>query len=90
MSDHLRSLGLTDPVPDGWYFGGYGYSYYRPTTWGMNTYLTKIAKYGGCPPRARHSTRPLGRADVRQLLTGVKFMNELGPDTITPEAMRTR
>ncbi|MEP6658714.1 MAG: hypothetical protein ABJD24_02220 [Acidimicrobiales bacterium] len=92
MSDHLKSLGLTDPVPDGWYFGGYGYSYYRPDdASGMNTYLTKIAKYGGLSTTgaALDYSRFAGPM-FANLLTAVKFMNELGPDGITPEAMRDK
>jgi hypothetical protein len=92
MTDHLKSLGLTDPVPDGWYFGGYGYSYYRPDDEsGMNTYLAKIAKYGGLSATgpALEYTRFAGPM-FANLLTAVKFMNQLGPDAITPEAMRDK
>ena len=30
MTDHLKDVGDDGAFPDGWYFGGYGYSYYLP------------------------------------------------------------
>ena len=47
MTKHLADLGSSDTVPDGWYFGDYGYSYFVPEdASGMTTYLDKIKQYG--------------------------------------------
>src|SRR5262249_9574517 len=32
MTDHLKNAGDSGAYPDGWYFGGYGYSYFLPST----------------------------------------------------------
>ena len=43
MTEHLKDAGDSGAYPDGWYFGGYGYSYFLPSTTpgmaesGMNT-----------------------------------------------------
>ena len=30
MTDHIADAGETGTMPDGWYFGDYGYNYYVP------------------------------------------------------------
>src|SRR5205085_3640177 len=60
MSDHLKTAGDKGDYPDGWYFGGYGYSYYLPKDTpgmqdsGMNTYLAKVQQYGHKAPGAKN------------------------------------
>ncbi len=74
-------------VPDGWYFGGYGYSYFIPDEEsGMNTYLRKIRQYGGDDVEYTGFAGPM----FANLLTVTKFMNELGPDNITPAAIEDK
>ena len=48
MTQHLKDVGDSGDVPNGWYFGGYGYSYFMPDeASGMSTYLAKVRQYGG-------------------------------------------
>ena len=82
MTAHMRDIDEEGDFPEGWYFGGYGYSYFRPDYGsGMLTYVTKVHEYG----------ETIGDADVIEytglagptfanLLTAVQFLNELGPD----------
>jgi branched-chain amino acid transport system substrate-binding protein len=53
MTAHLATLGITDPVPDGWYFAGNGYNVFAPDERsGMQTYVTKFVQYGPGSPAA--------------------------------------
>jgi branched-chain amino acid transport system substrate-binding protein len=84
MTTHLEELGVEGDYPDGWYFGGYGYSYFLPDyESGMATYVAKVHEYG----------EPVGGASVIEytgfggpmfanLLTMTKFINELGADSL--------
>jgi branched-chain amino acid transport system substrate-binding protein len=86
MTQHLKDIGSDDPVPDGWYFGAFGYSYFQPDeASGMTTYLAKIRQYG--PPDVEYT----GFAGYlfADVMTGVKLVNQVGADNATPDAMRT-
>ena len=86
MTKHLADLGSTDTVPDGWYFGDYGYSYFVPEdASGMTTYLDKIQQYG--PPNVEY-TGFAGPA-FANLMTAAKFYNQLGPDASTATLLST-
>lgn len=87
MTKHLKDLGQDDPVPDGWYFANYGYSYYQPDeASGMKTYLAKIRQYGGDDVEY---TGFAGYA-FADLLTSVRFVNEIGADDLTSAALRAK
>jgi branched-chain amino acid transport system substrate-binding protein len=94
MTDHLKDVGDTGDYPDGWYFGGYGYSYFLPSTTpgmaesGMNTYLAKVKKYGKPAPGAK-TLEYSGFAGPMfgNVLTGVKFINQLGADQANVKAL---
>ncbi len=82
MTDHLKDAGESGPVPDGWYFGGYGYSYFQPDTEsGMETYIAKVQQYGTPAPGAT-TLEYTGFAgpSFANLMTATKFINELGAD----------
>ena len=80
MTKHLADLGSSDTVPDGWYFGDYGYSYFVPDkASGMTTYLAKIHQYAGKNVEYTGFAGPT----FANLMTAVKFYNELGPDAST-------
>lgn len=84
MTTHLQDLGVEGDYPDGWYFGGYGYSYFLPDyESGMETYVAKVHEYG----------EPVGGASVIEytgfggptfgnLLTITQFINTLGADSL--------
>jgi branched-chain amino acid transport system substrate-binding protein len=85
MTQHLKDAGDSGAYPDGWYFGGYGYSYFLPSTTpgmaesGMNTYLAKVHQYGKPAPGAK-SLEYSGFAGPMfgNVLTGIKFIDQLG------------
>jgi branched-chain amino acid transport system substrate-binding protein len=80
MTKHLADLGSTDTVPDGWYFGDYGYSYFVPeAASGMSTYLAKVQQFG---PKNVEYTGFAGPT-FANLMTATKFYNQLGPDAST-------
>ena len=84
MTDHLKEAGESGIVPDGWYFGGYGYSYFLPDlASGMATYVKEVQKYGKPAPGAT-TLEYTGFAgpSFANILTITKFMNELGPDNL--------
>lgn len=94
MTAHLQQAGDKGAYPDGWYFGGYGYSYYLPSTTpgmaesGMNTYLAKVHQYGKPAPGAS-TLEYSGFAGPMfgNVLTAVKFINQLGAAGATVAAL---
>jgi branched-chain amino acid transport system substrate-binding protein len=80
MTKHLADLGSKDTVPNGWYFGDYGYSYFVPdAASGMTTYLAKVQQYG--PPDVEYTG--FAGPTFANLMTATKFYNQLGPDAST-------
>jgi branched-chain amino acid transport system substrate-binding protein len=45
MQNHLQELGIDADLPDGWYFGGYGYSYSIPGNPDIDAYIEAIFAY---------------------------------------------
>ncbi len=77
MTDHLKQAGEAGPVPSGWYFGGYGYSYFQPDlASGMKTYIAKVQQYGKPAPNSK-TLEYTGFAgpEFANLLTFDKFVN---------------
>ncbi|MUH50348.1 MAG: hypothetical protein F2789_03985 [Actinobacteria bacterium] len=77
MTDHLKEAGEKGPVPEGWYFGGYGYSYFNPDLEsGMQTYIAKVQQYGKPAPGAK-TLEYTGFAgpEFANLMTFAKFVN---------------
>jgi branched-chain amino acid transport system substrate-binding protein len=94
MIDHLRDIGDSGEYPDGWYFGGYGYNYFLPSDTpgmaesGMNTYLAKVKKYGKPAPGAKVlEYSGFAGPMFGNVLTAVKFVNELGAANATVPAL---
>jgi branched-chain amino acid transport system substrate-binding protein len=87
MTQHLRDVGESGDVPNGWYFGGYGYSYFMPDeASGMATYLTKVKQYGGQGVEYTGFAGP----QFGNVLTIAKFLNEIGADHITADAIKAQ
>jgi branched-chain amino acid transport system substrate-binding protein len=82
MTEHMHDLGEEGDFPDGWYFGGYGASYFRPDyESGMLTYVTKVHEYGETIGDAEViEYTGLAGPTFANLLTAVQFLNALGPD----------
>lgn len=86
VQQHLRDLGVGEQVP-AWYYGAFGYSYFLPDeSTGGTTYLAKIKQYG---PRNVEYTGFAGHV-FADLLTSVKFVNQIGYDQLTPDAFRAK
>jgi branched-chain amino acid transport system substrate-binding protein len=84
MTKHLRDLGSEDQVPDGWYFGDFGYSYFLPDEKsGMATYVAKIEQYG--PPDVEYTG--FAGYTFASLMSAVRFANEIGAERLTSKAM---
>jgi branched-chain amino acid transport system substrate-binding protein len=85
MTEHMHDLGEEGDFPDGWYFGGYGASYFRPDyESGMLTYVTKVHEYGETIGDAEViEYTGLAGPTFANLLTAVQFLNVLGPDVDT-------
>ncbi|MFM8528144.1 MAG: ABC transporter substrate-binding protein, partial [Ilumatobacteraceae bacterium] len=84
MTDHLTEVGESGPVPNGWYFGGYGYSYFNPDyESGMKTYVEKVQEYGVPAPGAT-TLEYTGFAgpSFSNIMTLTKFINKLGADSL--------
>jgi branched-chain amino acid transport system substrate-binding protein len=85
MTKHLKDVGAKGPVPNGWYYGDLGYSYFIPDEEsGMNTYLDKIKQYGPKNVEYTGFAGPL----FANLLTAVKFVNQIGPDNLNSDSLR--
>ncbi len=66
-------------MPDGWYFGGYGYSYFLPDLdSGIATYLNKVEKYAQAPAGVTIEYTGFAGPSFGNILTIAKFANELG------------
>jgi branched-chain amino acid transport system substrate-binding protein len=97
MTEHLKQAGDSGDYPNGWYFGDYGYSYFLPSTTpamqtsGMNTYLAKVHQYGKPAPGAK-TLEYSGFAGpmFANVLTAVKFINEIGAGKLTVPALDAR
>jgi hypothetical protein len=84
MTDHLAELGETGQVPDGWYFGGYGYSYFLPDLdSGMATYLDKVQQYAKVPDGVTIEFTGFAGPSFGNIMTIAKFANELGGEVDT-------
>ena len=88
MKDHLKQAGDSGDFPDGWYFGGYGYSYFIPGFPQMDNYISVIQDYAKA--KGINDIEYTGFAGLMygNALTLTKFMNAIGPDNVTPDAMR--
>jgi branched-chain amino acid transport system substrate-binding protein len=89
MAAHLAANGQAGEVPDGWYFGGTGYSYAIPGNPEIDAYVAGFTDYAR--GQGRPDVDPSGFAGPTygSVLTIVRLMNDVGPGAVTPDAMRT-
>lgn len=90
VTQHLHDIGVSGQVPP-WYYGAFGYSYFladKPADngSGMATYLAKMKQYG---PASVNYTGFAGSV-FADLLTAVKFANEIGVDSLTSQAFEKK
>jgi ABC-type branched-subunit amino acid transport system substrate-binding protein len=84
MTDHLAEAGDGGTVPNNWYFGGYGYSYFQPDyESGMQTYLDKVKQYGvPAPGAANLEYTGFAGPSFANVMTLTKFINQLGAESL--------
>lgn len=91
MTDHIQQAdpGYKGVMPDGWYFGGYGYNYYAPDLEsGMQTYVAKVQQYGEKAAGAKTlEYTGFGGPLFANLLTVIKLVNQLGYDKVTTDTL---
>jgi ABC-type branched-subunit amino acid transport system substrate-binding protein len=87
MKDHLKQLGESGDFPE-WYYGGYGYSYFIPGQPELDNYLSVVQEYAKAHNIENIEYTGFAGPMYGNALTLVKFMNAIGPDNITPDAMR--
>jgi len=89
LTDHIHQRGETGVMPNGWYFGDYGYHYFLPDVEsGMQTYIDKVHQYGVPAPGARTlEYTGFGGPTFANVMTLVKFANSLGYDKVTPDGL---
>jgi hypothetical protein len=88
VSEHLASLGVNEPVPDGWYFGNNGYSSYIPNSEaGVDAYneIMDAAAAASDTPIDRTGLAPITAATT---FTIAKLMNSLGAAATDPALLR--
>ena len=79
VREHMADLGEAGEFPDGWYFGGYGYSYFIPNyESGSNSYLAAIDEYGGGVAEVEYTG--FAGPVFWNVMTAVKLLNGLGDD----------
>lgn len=90
VKQHMKDLGEKGDFPDGWYYVGYGYSYFRPDeTSGMATYVSKVFQYGKPAEGQDLEYTGFGGPMFANIMTATKLMNQIGVDKVTPENLDT-
>ncbi len=88
MTDYLKQQGEKGIVPNNWYFGGYGYSYYISGDPNTDAYITMIKQYATDQKIANIEYTGFAGPDFGSVLTLTKFANDLGGKPVTPDAIR--
>jgi branched-chain amino acid transport system substrate-binding protein len=87
MSRHLAGQGGGES-PDGWYFGGTGYSYRIPGNAELDAYVRAIGAYADRQGVSGLDPAGFAGPTYGNMLTIVRLMNDLGAADVTPDAMR--
>lgn len=88
MKNHLAELGEAGTLPDGWYFGGYGYSYEIAGAPDVDAYLEAVFAWADELGKDRETLEYTGFAlpTFGTLMTAVQFLNGGASDA---ESLRT-
>jgi branched-chain amino acid transport system substrate-binding protein len=76
MQDHVKAKGAPGSLPDGWYFGDYGYAYEIPGNPDNDTYIDAALAWARETGVENPEYTGFGRPTFGSLLTLVKFMND--------------
>jgi len=75
MQDHLKSVGEEGKLPDGWYFGGYGYSYEIAGNPETDAYIEAALAWAAETGVENPEYTGFGGPTFGSLLTVVQFLN---------------
>jgi branched-chain amino acid transport system substrate-binding protein len=90
VKQHMKDIGDKGDFPDGWYYVGYGYSYFRPDdTSGMSTYVSKVFEYGKAAEGQELEYTGFGGPMFANIMTAAKLINQIGVDKVTPSVLDT-
>jgi hypothetical protein len=81
MQDHLKAAGEQGNLPDGWYFGGYGYAYEIPGNPEQDAYIDAALAWAKETGVENPEYTGFGGPTFGSLITLVKFMNEGAMDS---------
>jgi branched-chain amino acid transport system substrate-binding protein len=80
MQDHLAAAGEEGNLPDGWYFGGYGFAYEIPGNPENDAYIDAALSWARETGVENPEYTGFGGPTFGSLITLVKFMNEGATD----------
>jgi len=75
MQDHLKSVGEEGDLPDGWYFGGYGFAYEIPGNPDLDSYIDAAFAYAKEEGIENPEYTGFAGPTFATLMTLVQFMN---------------
>lgn len=81
MQNHLKAAGEAGALPDGWYFGGYGFSYEIPGDPSTDAYIDAALAWAKETGVSNPEYTGFGGPTFGSLLTLVKFMNAGATDS---------
>jgi branched-chain amino acid transport system substrate-binding protein len=81
MQDHLAQVGAEGNLPDGWYFGGYGFAYEIPGDPSTDAYIDAALAWGRENGDDSPNYTGFGGPTFGTLLTVLKFMNAGATDS---------
>lgn len=88
MTEYLKQQGGTGIVPNNWYFGGYGYSYFITGDPNTDAYITMIQQYAKDEKTDNIEYTGFAGPMFGNLLTVAKFINQIGADKVSPDTIR--
>jgi branched-chain amino acid transport system substrate-binding protein len=89
MTEYLAQQGESGIVPDGWYFGGYGYSYFIPGQADLDSYVAMIQQYAVDEGIENIEYTGFAGPQFGTILTITKWINEMGADAVSPDSIRS-
>jgi branched-chain amino acid transport system substrate-binding protein len=81
MQDHLKAAGEEGNLPDGWYFGGYGYAYEIPGNPELDAYIDAALAWAAETGVENPEYTGFGGPTFGTLMTVVQFMNAGAQDS---------
>jgi branched-chain amino acid transport system substrate-binding protein len=81
MQDHLKTVGEQGNLPDGWYFGGYGFAYEIPGNPELDAYMDAALAWAEETGVENPEYTGFGGPTFAALMTIVQFMNAGATDS---------